>query len=133
MVKSINNVNARDDLREVNNLPMLHEDQQQGRMLVIDEAKAARELLAVAKIVASVWDTPSYDRLPHLNYWDRRRGGNPRFPQRVQRKVRTTKGNYTIEPTQDGVMLIFNGKEIGSYGSEVEAVKEARSHFHSVS
>jgi len=46
---------ARDDQREVNNLPKLHEDQQQGRMLVIDEASdrekkiAGRVFLSVAK------------------------------------------------------------------------------------
>jgi hypothetical protein len=48
-------VTARDDQREVNNLPKLHEDQQQGRMLVIDEASdrekkiAGRVFLSVAK------------------------------------------------------------------------------------
>ena len=42
---------ARDDQREVNNLPKLSEPQAQGRMLVIDEAseKVARQLLAMAK------------------------------------------------------------------------------------
>jgi hypothetical protein len=40
---------AREDQREENNLPKLHEDQQQGRMLVIDEARTACEILAVAK------------------------------------------------------------------------------------
>lgn len=48
-------IRARDDQREVNNLPKLHEDQEQGRMLVIDEAKAARELVAVAKLL-TMWD-----------------------------------------------------------------------------
>lgn len=40
---------AREDQREPNNLPKLHEEQEQGRMLVIDEAKAASELLKIAK------------------------------------------------------------------------------------
>ena len=45
---------ARDDQREVNNLPKLSEPQAQGRMLVIDEASdinsiLVRELLAMAK------------------------------------------------------------------------------------
>lgn len=43
---------ARDDQREVNNLPKLHEEQQQGRMLVIDEAKAAR----IVSRVAIAWE-----------------------------------------------------------------------------
>jgi hypothetical protein len=37
---------ARDDQREVNNLPKLHEDQQQGRMLVIDEASDREKKIA---------------------------------------------------------------------------------------
>ena len=35
---------AREDQREENNLPVLHENQQQGRMLIIDEAKSARDI-----------------------------------------------------------------------------------------
>lgn len=42
-------IQGRDDQREENNLPKLHEDQEQGGMLVIDEAKAAHTLVAVAK------------------------------------------------------------------------------------
>ena len=52
----------------------------------------------------------TYDRVPHLNYWVGRHAGNPRFPRRKQWKVRTTRGNYTIDPSQDGVVLMFNGR-----------------------
>lgn len=49
------NRESREDQREVNNLPKMKEDTGQGRMLVIDEAKAARELVAVAKML-TMWD-----------------------------------------------------------------------------
>jgi hypothetical protein len=42
---------ALDDQREVNNLPKLPDEQGQTRSLVMDEAKAARELVAVAKML----------------------------------------------------------------------------------
>ena len=50
------NGTAREDQREVNNLPKMRDDQdrEQGRMLVIDEAKAARQLLAAATIEDAV-------------------------------------------------------------------------------
>ena len=44
---------AREDQRELNNLPKMNEEQGQGRMLVIQEAKATRflasELMKIAK------------------------------------------------------------------------------------
>lgn len=42
MVVHKHKLNSRDDQREVNNLPKLHEEQGQGGMTVIQEAKAAR-------------------------------------------------------------------------------------------
>lgn len=51
---------GRDDQRENNNLPKLSEPQHQGRMLVIDEAKAAHELLKIAKVLMA-------DRLPRMD------------------------------------------------------------------
>jgi hypothetical protein len=53
-------VKARDDQREVNNLPKLHDDQQQGRMLVIDEAKAAS---IAERVVASLDDGMKMSRI----------------------------------------------------------------------
>jgi hypothetical protein len=52
-------MHAREDQREENNMPMLHDAQEQGRMLVIDEAKVAHELLAVARLVSGL--EPRYD------------------------------------------------------------------------
>ena len=47
------NQQARDDQREENNMPMLNDAQEQGRMLVIDEAKVAHEILAVARMLCT--------------------------------------------------------------------------------
>ena len=46
-------VKARDDQREVNNLPKLNKPQKQDHMMIIDEAKAACELVAVAKMLTA--------------------------------------------------------------------------------
>lgn len=107
------------------------------RMLTV-AATAHRRAATVAKepmlVAGQDWWGESmggaYDRVPHLNYWDGIRGGDPRFPRRKQRKVRTTKGNYTINPTQDGVDLLFNRQSIGTFMDEDDAVKAARDHFH---
>jgi len=83
---------ARDDQRELNNLPKLHEDQQQGRMLVIDEAKAARELMAAARLLGAGDDRMSRIRKHLLDIQDfvfRHRG--TRSPEVTGREIEDLK------------------------------------------
>jgi len=61
---------SREDQRENNNLPQLSPPQNQGRMLVIDESKAASELLVVAKsLMAASTDISDEVRISRIRQY----------------------------------------------------------------
>lgn len=104
MVKSTN-VTARDDQREVNNLPKLHEDQQQGRMLVIDEANDARELLSVAR------DIFSLDRLQKTDLSKAVDNLVRELNQIIVRRIEASASDYAQRRIDSGELETFSEME----------------------